>query len=215
MPARVPAVLRIAVAALTAAALGFIAYRASLNGGLANFFSYFTVESNILGTLVFAAGGIAALAGRRPVPDLLRGAAALYLIITGIVFAVALAKYDNPSVIPWTDAVVHKVTPIAVALDWLADPPRRPPAFPRALTWMLLPLLYLPYTLVRGPIAQWYPYPFLDPRSRGYLHVAVSSIIVTAAFLAAAAVLCWAGKQMRARRRIASESSVKPAHMQH
>jgi hypothetical protein len=109
---------------------------------------------------------------------------------------------------------VHRLTPLVFAADWLIDPPRRPVAFPRALAWMIFPLLYLPYTLVRGPIVGWYPYPFLDPRGRGYLHVVVSSIVVTAAFLAVAAVLCRAGTLLYARRRRATTTAVKPAHSQ-
>jgi len=72
----------------------------------------------------------------------------------------------------------------------------------------------LPYTLVRGPVVGWYPYPFLDPRERGYLHVAVSSIIVCAAFLAVAALLCWAGTLLSLRRSAPPSGAVKPAHSQ-
>lgn len=212
--ARAIGAYRIAIALLAATALGFNAYRSALSGVLVNFFSYFTIESNLLGVVVFLVGGFSALTGRRPVPDLLRGAAALYLVVTGVVYAVALAQYDTPQVIPWVNDVVHRVTPLLFAADWLIDPPRRPLAFPRALAWLVFPLLYLLYTLVRGPIVGWYPYPFLDPREHGYLHVAVGGIIVTAAFLAAAALLCWAGTLLYARRLRATTTAVKPAHSQ-
>ena len=185
------AAYRLGVAVLTAVALAFTAYRASLTGGLGNFFSFFTILSNIIGTLVFFAGGAAAASRRPGVPDLLRGAAALYLVITGIVYGIALAHYDTPEVIPWVNVVVHRVTPAVFAADWLIDPPRRAPRFPRALVWLVFPLLYLLYTLARGPAADWYPYPFLDPRTHGYPAVAVGCVLVAAAFLAVSALLCW------------------------
>jgi hypothetical protein len=89
------------------------------------------------------------------------------------------------------DVVVHRVTPAVFAADWLVDPPRRAPRFPRALAWLIFPMLYLLYTLVRGPVVGWYPYPFLDPRTHGYAAVVVGCVLVAAAFLAVSALLCW------------------------
>jgi hypothetical protein len=202
------AVYRLGVAVLTAVALAFTAYRANLSGGLGNFFSFFTILSNILGTLVFFAAVAAVASGRPGAPDLLRGAAALYLVITGIVYGIALAHYDTPQVIPWVNIVVHRVTPAVFAADWLIDPPRRPPRFPRALVWLVFPVLYLLYTLVRGPVVGWYPYPFLDPRTHGYAAVAVGCVLVAAAFLAVSALLCAVAARLRGRAeaRIASDN---------
>ena len=33
--------------------------------------------------------------------------------------------------------------------------------------WLIFPIVYVVYSLVRGPIADWYPYPFLDPNLDG------------------------------------------------
>ncbi len=207
---------RLGIAALTAVALGFTAYRAGFSGstGLVNFFSYFTILSNILGTVVFLVGGLSLLRGGEGAADLLRGAAALYLVITGIVYGVALAHYDTPQVIPWVNTVVHKVTPLVFLLDWLIDPPRRPLRLSRAAAWLAFPVVFLAYSLARGPAAQWYPYPFLDPRAHGYLRVALSCVVVAAAFLAVGAGLCWVGRALRARRSTTT-TAVKPAHSQH
>ena len=38
------------------------------------------------------------------------------------------------------------------------------------------PLLYVVYSLIRGPFVNWYPYPFLDPRIGGYGRVFLYSI---------------------------------------
>jgi hypothetical protein len=207
---------RLAIAALTAVALGFTAHRAGFSGstGLVNFFSYFTIMSNILGTVVFFIGGLSLLRRGEGAPDLLRGAAALYLVITGIVYGVALAHYDTPQVIPWVNTVVHKVTPLVFLLDWLIDPPRRPLRLSRAAVWLAFPVVFLVYSLARGPAAQWYPYPFLDPRAHGYLRVALSCVVVAAAFFAVSAGLCWVGRALRARRSTTT-TAVKPAHSQH
>lgn len=198
--------IRLAFGAFTAVALGVQAYHSATAGrSLANFFSYFTILSNCSMTLVLLAGGVLGVTGRRGVPDLLRGAVTLYMAITGVVYAVALAQYEALGTIPWVNDVVHRLMPLVIVVDWLAVPPRRPLPWADALWWLAFPLLYLPYTLVRGPIVDWYPYPFLDPRGRGYGHVVVSSVLITLAFLAVGALLVWAGNLLPRGRAIRAE----------
>ncbi|MGW4649913.1 Pr6Pr family membrane protein [Kitasatospora sp. NPDC004289] len=203
MPERVLNGLRLAFGLLTVTALGFQLYRLGVQGGsVGNFFSYFTILSNVLGAAVFLVGGLRGLRGGRPVPDLLRGAATLYLTITGLVYLVALQGLGLGLTLPWVNDVLHRIMPLVVLADWLAAPPRRPIEYHRALRWLLFPLLYLPYTLIRGRITDWYPYPFLDPgRHGGYARVAVASAMITVAFLGVGAVLVWAGNRLGARRK--------------
>ncbi|SEM31222.1 Pr6Pr family membrane protein [Streptacidiphilus jiangxiensis] len=193
--------IRFAFGALTAVALGVQAYHSASEGrSLANFFSYFTILSNCSMTVVLLVGGVLGMAGRRGVPDLLRGAVTLYMAITGIVYAVALAQYEALGTIPWVNDVVHRLMPVVIFIDWLAVPPRRPVRWTQALWWLAFPLLYLPYTLIRGPIVDWYPYPFLDPREKGYGHVVISSLVITLTFLGVGVLLVWAGNLFRERR---------------
>ena len=50
----------------------------------------------------------------------------------------------------------------------------------QTVLWSLLfPVLWLAYTLVRGAIWKWYPYPFLDVPAHGYAGVAVNCVLVT------------------------------------
>jgi hypothetical protein len=45
---------------------------------------------------------------------------------------------------------------------------------------LIYPMLYLVYSLIRGPIVDWYRYPFLDPdEAGGYLGVALYSVGIT------------------------------------
>ena len=85
-----------------------------------NFFSYFTIESNLLAAGVLLAGA-ARPAGHRPTPtaDLVRGAAVLYLTTTGAVYGVLLAgSADEPDATPaWADTVVHRVMPLVLVGD--------------------------------------------------------------------------------------------------
>jgi uncharacterized membrane protein len=88
-----------------------------------------------------------------------------------------------------------------MVVDWLLDPPDRPPRIRRALAWLLYPLVYLAYSLIRGPRVGWYPYPFLDPqRSGGYGVVAGTSlaiVVVTGLFVC---LIVWVGNVRRRQR---------------
>jgi hypothetical protein len=147
----------------------------------ANFFSFFTVQSNLLAAAVLIAGALMFWRNKRPAMfELLRGATALYMVVTGVVFAILLSGLDAEELtaVPWDNTVLHYIMPLAVFVDWLLDPPRRDITFGRALAWLLYPVAYLFYTLIRGYFAGWYPYPFLNVNDRGYMAVLVASIMV-------------------------------------
>jgi hypothetical protein len=183
----------------TAAVLTTLDQLLGQGGSPVNFFSYFTILSNIFGIVVFYVGGIAPLRGGAQVNDYVRGASCLYLAITGVVYWTLLRNVATPEGHSWTNLVVHGVMPAVVVIDWLVNPPRRRLERSGALYWLIFPVVYLAYSLIRGPIAQWYPYPFLDPRKNGYVHVAIMSLVVTVAFVLFTALIVVVGNRLRSR----------------
>ena len=157
-----------------------------------NFFSYFTVLSNLLLVVTFAALAARPALDASPRFLVLRGTAALAMIITGIVYAVLLAPAaaDVDVNLAWVDLVVHTIAPVLAMVDWLVDPPPRRP-WPIAATWLIFPLVWLPYTMIRGPIADWYPYPVLDPDLEGPGSIALTCLGITVVFALFAAGLWW------------------------
>ncbi|MBA2276391.1 MAG: Pr6Pr family membrane protein [Chloroflexia bacterium] len=135
-----------------------------------NFWSFFTIQSNLFAALVLLA---AAWRMRDPRPsswfDLVRGAAVVYLSTTGVVYGLLLSGYQEElqTTIPWVDTMLHRLIPLVMVADWLIDPPSRGIDRRAATIWLLYPLAYMVYSLVRGPIVDWYPYPFLDPGAAG------------------------------------------------
>jgi hypothetical protein len=160
----------------------------------ADYFSYFTILSNL-----FAAGVLLAGARRGPGPrsrttDLLRGAAVMYMLTTGIVYAVLLSGHKVP--IPWANAIVHKIMPLVMIVDWLIDPPQIQLPLRSTLLWLSFPLVYIAYTLIRGAIVNWYPYFFVNPhRSGGYLAVAGGVLAIGAGMIGLIALVTWAGNR--------------------
>jgi hypothetical protein len=166
----------------------------------ANFFSFFTIQSNVFASVIILGGATMLLRGKRHDSyDLWRGAATLYMVVTGIIFALLLSGLDAGALtaVPWDNTVLHYIMPIAVFADWLMDAPKRSIVFRQALLWLLYPIAYLAYTLIRGHVVAWYPYPFLNIHEKGY--IAVLSVGVGIA--AVVAMLAWLLTKVNVRQR--------------
>ena len=192
---------RIIVALVILAALLAIFPPIGGGGSLITYLSFFTIQSNLFAVIV-----LLWLALRPPSAatvlraDILRGAAVLYLAITGIVFALLLsgAVEAMEGRMVWANAILHQLSPIALFLDWLIVPPTPALTFRRALWWLVYPIGYLAYTLVRGAFINWYPYPFTDPGAvGGYDGVLVFAAAITAGVLVFMGLLFAAGRGMR------------------
>lgn len=154
-----------------------------------NFFSYFTIQTNILVCAMFLLSALALAAGKHRQLAALRSAVTVYILIVGIGFSLLLSTIEGLilTAVPWDNIVLHYIIPIAVLVDFLIDRPSGVPTFTRALYWLLFPLAYAVYAFLRGAISGWYPYPFLDPRIDGLGVVASTAI----GLLALGVILVW------------------------
>jgi len=159
-----------------------------------NFFSFFTVDANILAALVLLVAGAAALRGNQS-RELsgLRGAVTTYMAITGIVYNVLLADLTESlqTNLQWANIIVHILMPIVLVVDFLLDRTVHRLGLRNALWWLGFPLIWTAYTLIRGAIVDWYPYPFLDHRLHNYGVVALYVLGIAVAFFVVAAVLAY------------------------
>jgi len=174
----------------------------SISFSLVNFFSFFTILSNVFVTIVFVMSAFYLAIGRKSTPadDVLRGASVLYMAVTGIVYTLLLLGTDVDLTLPWVNLQLHYIMPIVVVVDWLYQPQRNKLTLRSITPWLLFPALYLVYTLVRGPIVGWYPYPFLDPsKVGGYGSVALYSVGILAALLGIGFALMKLGNALKRR----------------
>lgn len=137
-----------------------------------NRFSYFTIQSNFIAMVTYLSAAIAILRKKQLVTwfRYLRGAAVLYMMVTGIVFAVLLkdtALNPDPNHFNWANFILHEFGPFFITVWWLLWPSRRSITPIKAFYWLVFPLLWVIYTFIRAAITGWYPYPFLDPVSAG------------------------------------------------
>ncbi|MBF6592248.1 MAG: Pr6Pr family membrane protein [Ktedonobacterales bacterium] len=152
---------------------------------LINFFSYFTNLSNIFAAVVFLLGALFLLQRRELTArdDLIRGASVVAMAVVGIVFSILLRNEDLGALLPWVNAVLHYIMPVVVVADWLYQPPKTKLAIQQAGYWLIYPLLYVIYVMIRGAIVGFYPYPFLNPaKSGGYGSVALYCVAILVVF---------------------------------
>ncbi len=198
-------IYRIVFALATLFAIAYQFNHLRENGGFrpANFFSFFTIESNLFASAIFLLGALTSLRfSQSRTWDMVRGAAALYMITTGVVYGLLLSGYQEElqTTIPWVDTVLHKLFPLVLFADWLICPPVNRIPFKRALIWLTYPLVYCAYSLIRGPIVDWYPYPFLNPDSAGgYIGVVGYCMGIAIGVTLFTAGLVWIGNRVRLR----------------
>jgi hypothetical protein len=180
-------VARLGFAALGVAAISYQA--AALNTGhtfySGNFFSFFTIQANILAATMLALTAMVRRSERTVLFDAVRGAVTLYIAITGVVFAILLSglQEELDTHIGWVNFVVHTLIPIVLVVDWLVEPARRRLPIWVGGAWLSYPAAWFVYTLARGAAVDWYPYPFVDVSSHGYGRVLLNAVILLACFV--------------------------------
>jgi hypothetical protein len=155
-------------------------------------FAYFTVQSNII------VGVTTAMLAIRPERTstlfaALRLIGLVAITVTFAVFHTVLAGLqDLTGQAAFADALLHTVVPVLAVAGWLVFGPRGLATYRVAAFALIFPLAWGAFTLLRGPTAGFYPYPFIDVRSLGYPRVLVNVALVGVLFyglaLAAAAL---------------------------
>ncbi len=163
----------------------------------ANFFSFFTIESNIFGAVVL----LASVFVRNKKLDYLRGAATLYMVITGVIYMILLSGADVQTPLLWVNIVLHYAFPIALLLDWIIYKPAHAVSFKKSLVWLIFPVVYAVYSLVRGHFTQWYPYPFINVEKLGYASMLLNCLIIAAGMVTLDFLVAFASRSARKKLR--------------
>ncbi|WP_248797132.1 Pr6Pr family membrane protein [Pseudomonas sp. MWU13-2105] len=174
----------------------------SLLGGVDIFFSYFTVLTNTLVALVLtcaATSGDSALRRFFLKPSVQGGVAAA-IVLVGLAYSLLLRNTWNPQGLQWVaDELLHDVMPVLFVIYWWFCVPKGTLHWSNVWPWLLYPLVYFIYALVRGYFVGSYPYPFIEVDQLGYPQVFINALMVLVAFVVISLVLIaldrWRGKR--------------------
>lgn len=87
------------------------------------------------------------------------------------------------------DRLLHVVVPLLAAIGWLLFGPRGRVGRGDLGRFLVVPVVWLGYTLARGAWVHWYPYPFIDVDAHGYGVVLLNIVGVAAGLVLLATAL--------------------------
>lgn len=194
---RVTAVLRILAALTLAFALIFQIVEKVVNHDMIadQYFSYFTILTTMITAVVLAVGGI--MAARRPVDSVPYTIARLsvlsYAVVTAIVYNLLLRGIPDEGyvVTPWPGEIMHVWMPAFIVLDWFLSPGRPRLRWTALRIVVIYPLAWAAFTLIRGAITDWVPYPFFE-FSTGFVSIAAYILAIAVFILGVASIgIAW------------------------
>jgi hypothetical protein len=152
-----------------------------------HYFAYFTIQSSLMNVVVLMVGGYYALRHRADTELLtsVRMSVLAYAIVTGAVYNLLLRGLHVPGYrgLDWPNEVLHVVIPLFILVDWLVTPGRQRLRWKRLWFVASYPLAWLAFTMIRGGLRGWYPYPFLDPNGPGGWPSVIGYVVAIAAII--------------------------------
>ena len=165
---------------------------ASVLGGLVNYFGFFTILTNTLAAVVLTCEATRReSAGRRFFlqPKVSSGIC-VSIIVVGGAYSLLLRNLWQPEGLQWlANELLHDVMPVLYALYWWWCVPKGALRIRHIGLWVLYPIVYFGYILLRGHLLGVYPYPFVDVDKLGYALTIMNASGILAGFIAVAVIV--------------------------
>lgn len=164
------------------------------------FFSFFTIDTNIIVALCFSFIFLRSDSGlgRFFTKAATITAVTIYITIVGIVYNVILRSTWQPEGLQKiVDELLHVVIPVLFILFWLLFIPIEQLKWKNAFSWLIYPIVYMTYAIIHGAITKFYPYPFVDVNKLGYNKALFNAGGVLLIIFFLSLVLIGTGKLMR------------------
>ncbi len=158
------------------------------------FFSFFTILTNSLVAIFFARLAWRIGSEKNTIAIQTSGltAVTLYITVVGLVYQVMLRHLWNPTGAQMViDELLHTVIPLLTLLFWVRYGHEEKLQFRQITVWMIYPLIYLVYVLVRGHYSGFYPYPFISVTDLGLNQVMIHALLLFLCFAGLAALMIW------------------------
>ena len=158
----------------------------SISETIIKFFSFFTILTNLMVGVYFT---LLFYLGKNKIksviqkPEMLT-AVTVYITIVGLVYQIALRHLWEPTGLQKIiDELLHSIIPLLVVVYWYFYENKKSVFYKSCFQWLIYPLVYLVYILIRGAYSNLYPYPFVNVTTLGFQKVMVNSAILVLVFL--------------------------------
>jgi len=175
---------------------------ASLLGGLVSFFSYFTILTNTLvATVLTCAVTERESAARRWfLQPWVSSGIAVSIAVVGLAYSILLRHLWHPE--GWqfvADELLHDVMPLLFLGYWWYCVPKGTLRLWHLPLWLIYPLVYFIYALLRGHLLGAYAYPFIDVAVLGYPQVLANAGGILLGFVLVGLLIIGLDRRLSAR----------------
>jgi hypothetical protein len=151
----------------------------SLFMSIVYYFNYFTNWTNILLTAYFFITCFLYdyKIGVWSNKDYVRSALLLYILVIGVGFHFLISKFWEPEgILLWGSNICHYITPILMLIDCALLKPSIKIKFKHTVLWLIYPIAYALFVIIKGSLTGHYPYFFLHVGDLGIVRVLINII---------------------------------------
>ena len=167
-----------------------------------NFFSFFTILTNILVALALTLPALIphSAPGQFFARPSVRTAITCYItIVMAVVYFILRHIQDMEGLDLLCDIILHYVMPALFIIDWLCFVPKGALRLSDTPKWLIYPFVYLVWTFIHGAYSGFYPYPFLNAGELGVARVLQFEAVLLVVFLAFGLVFVFGGRILEKR----------------
>jgi hypothetical protein len=121
----------------------------------------------------------------------------VYILIVGMVYNVILRSTWHPEGLQRiVDELLHVVVPLYYLIIWIFFVPKAMLKIRGVALWLIYPLVYFTFILIRGNFSGYYPYPFLNVTKFGINQILTNAVAIMAVFILVSIVLIAIGNAL-------------------
>lgn len=173
----------------------------SAAAGIWLYLGYFTILTNILvATTMTLVAFNRWPGGAKPNAGAMTGVA-LAIGVVGVVYHLLLSgKVPELTSFGWlADRTMHYLVPMLTLLFWVACVPKSGLTYTDPFRWIIYPVCYLAYAMVRGSFDGWYPYFFIDVSALGYQKAMLNAAVLSVGVLIIGFFIVFVSRMLHAR----------------
>lgn len=125
-------------------------------------------------------------------------AIAVYITVVGLVYQFILRSVWEPQGLQMiVDELLHSIIPLYFVLFWIFSDDKGKAKWNHLPQWLLYPIVYVVYIMLRGSLSGFYPYLFINPIELGYQLVLINIVGLLIFFIILFAVFILIAKKSK------------------